>query len=177
MDCVLIRHGVAVERDEWEGDDADRPLTDDGVKRVRQVAAGLKRLDLCPTHVFSSPLVRAVETAGILCAVLELPEAVTQVPDLSPDADLEGALTTLRRLPPDSCVFCVGHEPHLGLLAGLLLTGKPSQAFHFKKAGACLIELPRSVKPCQGLLRWWMEPGQLRALGKKKAKARIKVES
>ena len=26
MDCILLRHGIAVERDEWEGTDADRPL-------------------------------------------------------------------------------------------------------------------------------------------------------
>ena len=52
MDCVLLRHGIAVERDEWEGPDGDRPLTEHGAKRVRQVAAGLSRLDVQPTHVF-----------------------------------------------------------------------------------------------------------------------------
>ena len=30
MDCVLFRHGIAAERDEWEGPDADRPLTERG---------------------------------------------------------------------------------------------------------------------------------------------------
>ena len=49
MDCVLLRHGIAVERDEWEGKDADRPLTERGAKRVAQVAAGLNRLDVQPT--------------------------------------------------------------------------------------------------------------------------------
>ena len=34
MDCVLVRHGIAVERDEWEGYEADRPLTESGAKRV-----------------------------------------------------------------------------------------------------------------------------------------------
>ena len=42
MDCLLLRHGIAVERDEWEGPDADRPLTERGAKRVAQVAGGLK---------------------------------------------------------------------------------------------------------------------------------------
>ena len=44
MDCVLLRHGIAVERDEWEGAEADRPLTERGAKRVAQVVAGLNRL-------------------------------------------------------------------------------------------------------------------------------------
>ena len=35
----------------------------------------------------------------------------------------------------------VGHEPHLGYAASVMLTGKPSTAFPFKKAGACLIEV------------------------------------
>jgi phosphohistidine phosphatase len=39
MDCLLLRHGIAVERDEWKGADADRPLTEQGAKRVAQVAA------------------------------------------------------------------------------------------------------------------------------------------
>ena len=28
MDCALLRHGIAVERDEWERLDTDRPLTE-----------------------------------------------------------------------------------------------------------------------------------------------------
>jgi len=59
MDCLLLRHGIAVERDEWEGPDADRPLTERGAKRVAQVAGGLKRLDVQPTPVLSSPLIAA----------------------------------------------------------------------------------------------------------------------
>mgnify|MGYP003482835149 CR=1 FL=1 len=66
MDCVLLRHGIAVERDEWEGAEADRPLTERGAKRVAQVAAGLKGFGVQPTHVLSSPLIRAIETAEIV---------------------------------------------------------------------------------------------------------------
>lgn len=175
MDCILVRHGIAVERDEWEGDDADRPLTERGAKRVAQVAAGLKRLDLRPTHVFSSPLVRAVETAQILYTVMAPPNAAKPLEELLPDAAPGRFPTLLKDLQPDSCVLCVGHEPHLSLLAGLLLTGKPSASFRFKKAGACMIGLPFPLKIGRGVLHWWMEPGQLRILGKK-AKDLVKVE-
>jgi phosphohistidine phosphatase SixA len=30
MDCVLLRHDIAVEWNEWEGADTDRPLTERG---------------------------------------------------------------------------------------------------------------------------------------------------
>jgi phosphohistidine phosphatase len=164
MNCILFRHGIAVERDEWKGADGDRPLTEKGKQRVREVAAGLSRLDVQPTLVWSSPLIRALETAKIVQRLLHVRAAVEVVEALLPDAPPDRLLSILHDLPPESCVLCVGHEPHLGLAAAVLLTGKPSQAFPFKKAGACLIELSVPVKPGRGVLRWWLPPGQLRNL-------------
>src|SRR5690242_19061749 len=86
MDCILIRHGIAAERGEWEGSDADRPLTERGAKRVAQVASGLKWLEVQPTHIFSSPFVRAVETAEMLQASLDVKITVQRVNELLPDA-------------------------------------------------------------------------------------------
>ena len=165
MDCVLLRHGIAVEREEWTGPDADRPLTERGVRRVAQVAAGLNRLDVRPTHVWSSSLIRAIETAKVVHRVLQVRSAVQVVEELLPATPPNRLLSALHDLPKDSCVLCVGHEPHLGIVASVLLTGKPSQAFPFKKAGACLIELSSPVKPGRGVLRWWLPPSQLREIG------------
>ena len=168
MDCVLLRHGIAAERDTWEGPDADRPLTERGAKRVAQVAAGLNRLEVQPTHVLSSPLVRAVETAKIVHSSLRVRSAVRIVDELLPDVSANRLIAVLHDLPPESCVICVGHEPHLGMVAGVLLAGKPSTAFPFKKAGACLIKLSIPAKPGQGVLQWWLTPSQLRTMGKRK---------
>ena len=166
MDCVLLRHGIAVERDEWEGQEEDRPLTKFGAKRVAQVAAGLIRLDVQPTHVLSSPLIRAIETAKIAHRSLRVRTAVQIVDELLPDAPPDRLLSILHDLPPESCVICVGHEPQLGMAASVLLSGRASAAFPLKKAGACLIELPIPVKPGRGVLRWWLTPSQLRDMGK-----------
>ena len=115
MDCVLLRHGIAVERDEWEGSDADRSLTERGAKRVAQIADGLSRLDVQPTHVLSSPLIRAIETAKIVHRSLRVHAAVQIVDALLPDAPPNRLLSILHDLPTESCVLCVGHEPHLGM--------------------------------------------------------------
>ena len=168
MDCVLLRHGIAVEREALEGPDADRPLTEKGQQRVREVAAGLNRLDVQPTHVWSSPLILAIETAKIAHRSLRVRSVVHIVDELLPDAPPDRLLSILHDLPPESCVLCVGHEPHLGMVASLMLAGKPSTAFPFKKAGACLIELSIPAKPGRGVLRWWLTPGQLWAIGKRK---------
>ena len=167
MDCVLLRHGIAVERDEWDGPDADRPLTERGATRVAQVAAGLHRLDVQPTHVWSSPLIRAIETAKIVHRVLRVRSAVQIVDALLPDASPDRLLAILHDLPPESCVLCVGHEPQLGITASVLLSGRASASFSFKKAGACLIELSIPVKPGRGVLCWWLPPAQLRAMGER----------
>jgi len=167
MDCVLLRHGIAMERDEWDGPDADRPLTERGAKRVAQVAAGLNRIDVQPTHVWSSPLIRAIETAKIVHRVLRVRSAVQIVDALLPDASPDRLLSILHDLPTESCVLCVGHEPQLGIAASVLLSGRASASFPFKKAGACLIELSIPAKPGRGVLRWWLTPAQLRAMGER----------
>jgi phosphohistidine phosphatase len=167
MDCVLLRHGIAVERDEWEGPDADRPLTEKGKRRVREVAAGLSRLDVQPTHVLSSPLIRAIETAKIAHSSLRVRSAVHILDELLPDALPDRLLSILRDLPPESCVLCVGHEPQLGMAASVLLSGRTTASFPLKKAGACLIELSIPTKPGRGVLRWWLPPDQLRVIGKR----------
>jgi phosphohistidine phosphatase len=171
MDCVLLRHGIAVEREEWEGKDVDRPLTEKGKRRVREVADGLKWLDVQLTHVLSSPLLRAIETAKIVHRSLRVGSAVHIVDELLPGAPPDRILSILHDLPPESCVLCVGHEPQLGMVASVMLVAKPSTAFPFKKAGACLIELAIPAKPGRGVLRWWLTPDQLRAIGKQKTGA------
>ena len=166
MDCVLLRHGIAVERDEWKGQDGDRPLTECGAKRVAQAAVGLSRLDVQFTHVFSSPLIRAIETAKIMHRSLRVCSAMHVVAELLPDAPPHRFLSILRKLPSESCVLCIGHEPQLGMAASVLLSGRVSASFPLKKAGACLIELSIPAKPGRGILRWWLTPSQLRAIGK-----------
>ncbi len=166
MDCLLFRHGIAVEREEWEGKDIDRPLTDRGKQRVRQVAAGLRRLAMRPTVFYASPARRALETAQLLHGLLASSSLLQLRDELLPESSPAQVVRLLRDLPPESCVLCIGHEPQLGMAASVLLSGRVSASFPLKKAGACLIELSISAKPGRGILRWWLTPGQLRAIGK-----------
>lgn len=165
MDVLLFRHGIAVERDEWEGAEAERPLTDKGSKRVHQAVAGLLWLDLAPTHIFTSPMIRAHETAKILQAVMRSRASIKIADELLPDAPPDKILPLLEVLPPNAQAICVGHEPHLSEAAGVLLFGKPVGGLTLKKAGACLIHIPDAVKLGRGQLQWWLTPGQLRKLG------------
>ena len=70
-ELYLVRHGLAEERGDAWPDDTKRPLTDEGISRMRKGARGLARLGLSVEVVLTSPLVRARQTAEILAAALD----------------------------------------------------------------------------------------------------------
>jgi phosphohistidine phosphatase len=86
--------------------------------------------------------------------------------ELTPDAHPEKILTVLGGLPADATVLCVGHEPHLGGAAGVMLFGDPVPGLSLKKAGACCVRFDGRPAAGSGLLRWWIMPNQLRRLGR-----------
>lgn len=167
MQCILVRHGIAVERDEWDGSEENRPLTERGKKRVRQAAAGLVALDCRPTHVFTSPFVRAYDTARLVRAGVCPSVKVETREELAVGAKPEQLVHVLQTLPSDAVALCVGHEPFLGELVSLLLCGKTLQNFPVKKAGAVCVEVEGQIRAGQCGLRWWFPPMPLRVLGKR----------
>ncbi len=164
MECLLFRHGIACERQDWSGEDEDRPLTEKGATRARQSGRGLLTLRVVPTHILSSPLTRALETAAILQSLLRSQPRIRVCNELNPEVAPRALLSLLDTLPSDAVVLCIGHEPHLSRTAGVLLTGKPCSGLSLKKAGACLLHLEGIVRPSTGRLEWWLTASQLRAL-------------
>src|SRR5688572_24749324 len=86
MEVYLLRHGIA-EDGSPTGRDADRPLTDEGRRKLRDVlklaAAGGVRPDL----LVSSPYLRAKQTAEIAQEILSYKHDVTFTEALVPDSD------------------------------------------------------------------------------------------
>ena len=78
MNLYIIRHAIAVDEGtpEYE-DDSQRPLTDKGKKKMRQIAKGLRALGVEFDLILSSPYVRAKETAEILADVFKIKKDVT----------------------------------------------------------------------------------------------------
>ena len=46
LELYLIRHGIAAERGEQYPDDSKRPLTSQGISRLKQEAKGLDELEV-----------------------------------------------------------------------------------------------------------------------------------
>lgn len=170
MQVILFRHGPAGQRDpaRWP-DDASRPLTPRGRQRVEEVARGLERLAPPITHVATSPLARASETARLLRAAAGLPKPVVLDP-LGPGGGYRRLLDWLRTHDAGSCVLLVGHEPDLGKLAGVMLFGAPA-SMPLKKAGACSIAFVGEVAPGNGRLQWFLPPRALRRMAKRGSSA------
>ena len=164
MNCLLLRHGIAVSSEEWNGSERERPLTNEGITKTEQVAAGLKRIGMKPTHLLCSPLIRTQQTAEIAKEALQIKATIQLCPELVYDQSPMLLFPILQSLPQDAFVMCVGHEPHLGQTATLMIFGKTSSGLSVKKAGGCLISFDGNVGVGRGNLEWWMAPAQLRAL-------------
>ena len=168
MNLLVIRHAVAEDKKRFArtgADDGLRPLTQDGRRKMRGAARGLRRvapkLDLLAT----SPLTRAAQTAEIVAAAYRRGPRILTVPQLVPSGSVHALLKWLQSLKATSTVAVVGHEPQLGVFVSWMLTGLQESFLEFKKGGACLWELKEAVRPGRATLQWFLTPGQLRRLG------------
>ncbi|MEM9492249.1 MAG: histidine phosphatase family protein [Myxococcota bacterium] len=161
MDVYVIRHAIAVER-RPDQEDAGRPLTDKGVRRFTRAVHGLSNLGVALDRVFHSPWRRAVETARLLGPVVVGEFESTEL--LTRNAD-ERVLGLVQALPDTARVAFVGHEPWMGELASLLLTGTVEYADNlpFKKGGVAW--LSGQVGAGTMALTGFFPPRVLRRLG------------
>jgi phosphohistidine phosphatase len=159
MRLLIIRHGIAEDFGP-DGTDAGRRLTAEGVDKTRQVAKGLVKIARKPEVVLSSPKVRALQTAKI---VGEAFGAAVRVEDVIQEED-PGALVNLMAQCNEESIAIVGHEPTLGALVELLISGRMSKgSTPLKKAGVACFELNFGKNPSDfdAQLKWFAGPEML----------------
>jgi phosphohistidine phosphatase len=140
MRLLVMRHADAGDADPRRyPDDRARPLTDHGRREHRAVATALSRMDLRLTRLYTSPLLRARETAVITSEVLggPAPELLEALSDRFSVVDL---LEVLAQQPHDALVACVGHEPSLSGFAALLLHPQGAVRIAMPKSGVIALE-------------------------------------
>jgi phosphohistidine phosphatase len=146
MHVYLLRHGIAEDRAP-DGGDSGRRLTSEGKDRLALAAPSWRRALRRPEAIVSSPLTRAQQTAAILAEAVGFAGAIELRDLLEPGARPMLALELLQaemRSGRDA-VALVGHEPHLGSLLGLLLTGSERSAVPLKKGMLVGVELDSSA--------------------------------
>ena len=143
VEVFLIRHAEAIPESAALSD-PHRHLTAIGRDQARALGDRLRWHDCAPTEVWSSPLVRAIQTAelvanGLACGVL-----IEAVPALAPGEDVRTLAARLAALPAAAIVVVVGHEPNLSALGTLLVGGQNMPA----------LRLAQAARIDDGQLRW-----------------------
>ncbi len=116
MDLILWRHADA----ESGSPDSARKLTERGQEQARRVAAWLKPRLPGNCEVLVSPAARAQQTAQALGA------AFMTTPAVGTDAAAEDVIAEVDWPARTRAILIVGHQPTLGRLASILLSGTQS---------------------------------------------------
>ena len=151
MELLLIRHAQA---ESYANSDSERALTDKGRGQAKSVGEFLQKQNLLPDVTLASPLVRAQQTAEILCGAGGSASPIIQ-PWLACGMRPEDAMQELIAYSEFSRVAIVGHEPDFSTLAEWLL-GSQAGGIHVRKASVILFSNVRP--PSQGAYLEMMVP-------------------
>ena len=124
MKILFVRHAIAVDPMEFNGDDLGRPLTEEGVFKARRLFKMLARFYEAPELIVSSNAVRARQTAGLLAEIFPKADRA-HTPEFNPGADHRVLVHWLRGLDHTwERVAVVGHEPDISrMIAGAVAHG------------------------------------------------------
>lgn len=126
MQVFLVRHAEAV-AETLDLGDPHRHLTPHGRQQARDLGDRLRWHDCLPSLVWSSPLVRAVQTAELVIGSLQHDVPIDIATSLAPGGSPGDLVAAIRALPPGAVVMLVGHEPSLSAI-GAVLVGDPAFA-------------------------------------------------
>ncbi len=118
MDLILWRHADAEEAETGESD-LERKLTSRGERQAERMAEWLNRRLTHSTRILVSPAVRCQQTAKALG------RKGRTLATIGPDASADDVIAAAGWPASSSPVLVVGHQPTLGFVASMLLTGGP----------------------------------------------------
>ncbi|WP_417566684.1 SixA phosphatase family protein [Marinobacter sp.] len=143
MQLLIMRHGEAG----WHTLDQERELTELGRRGVAEVAAQIAESPWRPKLIWSSPFVRARQTAAIVSEILNCP--VAEKTFITPDDNPGDCLDALVEQ-HESPLMIVSHMPLVGSLATLLVDGH-RRGIPFMTSQAVLLDMPVVGPGCADL--------------------------
>lgn len=154
---ILLRHGIAEPHGAREDDDA-RILTKTGNRRMKQIGRGLAEIFPKAEAIYSSPLIRCIETAEWVEKAYGSGVHMKTTDALKPGADVDAFRALLKKIKARYIIF-VGHEPNLSTTM-LAMTGLQSDnAIELKKGGCYGLRLGADSS---AHLEWMLPPRVLR---------------
>jgi phosphohistidine phosphatase len=160
MHVYLIRHGDALTKAAGGvSSDAQRPLSPEGIAHVQAVARRLAVLRPKGRPViWTSPLIRAVQTATMLADALGCAGRFDTTSVLVPDGEPDAVVYRLRECRPDDTVFAIGHQPLLGRVVSLIAFRGDVDGVSLRPAGVAWLELPDFPKSLEGVMQGLWTP-------------------
>ena len=150
MYLYLMQHAEA----KREEDDPARYLTEKGRRDIESIAHHMKRLHVQVRQIFHSDKTRAQSTAKVLARYLQPPAGVSGASGLAPLDDPEIWASRIAEMDED--ILLVGHFPHLGRLATLLMGGdKERSVINFQMGGVVRL---RRMEAGQWAVDWMVVP-------------------
>ncbi|MCX8093646.1 MAG: phosphohistidine phosphatase SixA [Candidatus Goldbacteria bacterium] len=169
MQIYFMRHGLAADKKLpiYLNNDAERPLTEEGIKKSIIVAKGLKKIVKNFDIIFTSPLKRALQTASIVAEEFNLKTKIKVINELLPGTNQDDFIKLLINLKEFKKVLFVGHEPDLSEKLSNLLNTDP-KIFKLKKSCVCRIDIKIMQNKIKSKIIWIIQPSQFKALRRKK---------
>lgn len=150
LTVLLARHGYAESMAE---DDSQRALTGEGRRHARQIGSMLQEQAPALDAIFTSPLVRAVQTAEIFAAATGIDSPIAARLAIAEPPTLESLTDFISSLHVDlKTVLIVGHQPTMGLLV-TALAERPAPA-SFSPASVVSVEF--EARGELGRIRWML---------------------
>ena len=151
MRIYLVRHAESVDRVPGMPD-AARYLSARGRVSFREMARRFREAGALPTRMFTSPFVRAVQTAEILSETLQYDAEVAVALQLAPGFDVEGLNVVLDGFPGEREIAFVGHEPDLGDILTRLLS--LPRRYAMRKGSIAALDLPDTGNRVRADFAW-----------------------
>ena len=167
MNLFILRHGIAADLDTLGlANDADRPLTPEGERKVSQIAEAMGKLELSFDLILSSPHLRARRTAEIVAERLGAGKNPELSDLLTPGGSTKRLVELLKCAQPSpKSVLLVGHEPYLSELISLLVAGKETFGVVLKKGGLGKLTIESLKHGRCAALQWLLTPKQMLLMG------------
>ncbi|HUA19266.1 MAG TPA: phosphohistidine phosphatase SixA [Bryobacteraceae bacterium] len=156
MEIYLLRHGIA-EDGQVGQPDAERVLTADGKKKLRNVLRAAASAGVAPSLILTSPYKRAVQTAQLAAEILDYKGELLRTKALEPSSSPKPVWDEIRVHKDESRVLLSGHEPLFSRLTAYLLNA-PELQIDFKKGALACVEVERFTAEPHGVLRWFLTP-------------------
>lgn len=165
MKLYFLRHATAAD---IAPSDAERALTSEGREEARIAGVALANLGAKPAPVFTSPLVRAVQTARIAAKEIRSAGEIIVLDELKPGKTVSALLRALKPHQDAADLLLVGHMPCLAEYVGVLIGAERMDSLALGKGGIACVETGQ-LKAGAGQLRWLMRQAQLRQIAERRA--------